>query len=128
VNRHTPQEGATFPKASAERAPNDAVYFPRPKAFDGYKVGDSVSVKRVQHNRGYIRDVYVLPDKSRVYLVLAPFAEIPDFRLGMSPWIETLTDADLNPPCVSWKALSPAAMYYHACLFFVPVLSPCLDA
>ena len=115
-----PQEGATFPKASAERTPNDAVYFPRPKAFDGYKVGDSVSVKRVRHNRGYIKGVYVLPDKSRVYLVLAAGAEMPDFPKGISPWIETLTDADLNPPRVSWKLLPVAAKY--SSMFFVLLL------
>ena len=87
------------------------MFFPLPKDFKGYKEGDSVSLKNDGHTRGYIRGVYVLPDGRRVYLVLGASAEVPNLRAGFSPWIQTLTDEDLNPPRVSWNALPEAAMY-----------------
>ena len=98
------------------------MFFPLPKDSKGYKEGDSVSLKNDLHTRGYIRGVYVLPDGRRVYLVLGASAEVPNLRAGFSPWIQTLTDEDLNPPRVSWNALPEAAMYVSV---FTPIVLAC---
>lgn len=103
------QNGAVYPRATAHHIQSDVKHFPLPKKFAGYRKGDEVYVRRGSFHHGFIRDVYVLPDKARVYLVLAACAEIPDFRLGISPWMETLTEDDLCPPRVYWKSIHPNA-------------------
>lgn len=102
-----PQSGAVFPRATVQRLASDARHFPIPSNFGGFKKGDEVFVKRADHTRGVIKDVYALPDQTRVYLVLAVHTGDPDFRLGISPYMTTLQDGDLSQPRISWKPIKP---------------------
>lgn len=81
------------------------MHFPLSKKFEGYNVGDTVYVRRDTHQRGYVQAVYTRPDKTHVYLVFAPSSETPDLRVGVHPFMATLTRDDLRSPCVDWKPL-----------------------
>ena len=73
------------------------------------------------HQRGYIQDVYTLPDQSRVYLVYAPSKGVPDLVLGVSPYMATVGQEDIRAPCINWKAL-PSGLKYAQ--YFQPSRSP----
>jgi len=76
----------------------------------GFRKGDEVFVKRDILQRAVVRDVYTLPDQTRVYLVLAASTEAPDLAAGsVYPWITTLTDDNLCTPLVSWKPMQDEA-------------------
>lgn len=113
------QHDAKFPKATLHRIPSDARHFPLPRKFTGFQKGHTVYVKRSTLQCGFVRDVYALPNGKRVYLVLAASAGVPDFRLGIQPLMETLTEEDLCPPCVSWTSIHPSAKYECARQFSV---------
>lgn len=99
------QLDAKIPKATHSRLPHDTAHFPLHKSFVGYKPGDTVYVKRSTHQRGHVQAVYTKPDKTRVYLVFAASAEVPDLRVNTHPFMATLTQEDLRSPCIEWKTL-----------------------
>ncbi len=100
------QPTARVPKATLDLRESDALHYPLPKKFDGYKPGDSVFVRRETDQRAYIKEVYTLPNRERVYLVFAPSENVPDFEVdGVFPFVATVGGQEIMPPCVSWHPL-----------------------